>query len=130
MNSFWGTTSHEVISQMTSCLSHADTNINARVNNKRKCFYKNLQFEIAQIDNASHVNQTVQLHGPTFASQLTPVTRAKTGKASQCVRVLLVWFQCSSYEPSQKLEELVTLLHNQNVDSSANQHVQNCIPII
>ena len=57
---FGGTTSHEVISQMTSCLSHADTNINARVNNKR-FFYNNLQFEIAKIDNASHVNQTVQL---------------------------------------------------------------------
>ena len=58
---FWGTTSHKVISQMTSCLSHADTNINARVNNKRNWFDTNLQIETATINNVSHVNQTVQL---------------------------------------------------------------------
>ena len=34
VNDLEDTTSQKVISQMTSCLSHADTNINARVNNK------------------------------------------------------------------------------------------------
>ena len=35
-NDFEDTTSQKVISQMTSCLSHADTNINARVNQQKK----------------------------------------------------------------------------------------------
>ena len=91
-NDFGDTTSQAVISQMTSCLSHADTNINARVNNKRKCFYKNLQFETAKINNASHVNQIVQLHDSKSASQLVPVTRAKSSKACQCVRLFLYGF--------------------------------------
>ena len=53
---------------------------------------KSEQFETATIDNASHVNQTVQLHDSKFASQLVPVTRAKTSKASQRVRLFLDGF--------------------------------------
>ncbi len=53
---------------------------------------KSEQFETAKINNASHVNQTVQLHDSKFASQLVPVTRAKTSKASHRVRLFLDGF--------------------------------------